>query len=64
MDAPKKTCAGRIRPARMSDVRPIHALLASFAAKGLMKDRFHYLQPAYNAVGAEARQQVGSLWGR
>lgn len=39
MDAPKKTCAGRIRPARMSDVRPIHALLASFAAKGLMLSR-------------------------
>ena len=29
-----------------------------------MKDRFHYLQPAYNAVGAEAGQKVGSLWGR
>ena len=39
MDAPQKTCAGRIRPARMSDVRPIHALLASFAAKGLMLSR-------------------------
>ncbi len=30
---------GRIRPARMSDVRPIHAMLAGFAAKGLMLSR-------------------------
>ena len=30
---------GRIRPARMSDVRPIHALLTVFAAKGLMLPR-------------------------
>lgn len=29
-----------------------------------MKDRFHYLQPAYNAAGTEAGQQVGSFWGR
>ena len=30
---------GRIRPARMSDVRPIHALLSIFATKGLMLPR-------------------------
>lgn len=29
-----------------------------------MKDRFHYPQPAYNAVDTEAGQQVGGLWGR
>ncbi|MDX9834049.1 MAG: N-acetyltransferase [Desulfobulbus sp.] len=34
-----KPCDGRIRPARMSDVRPIHALLVQFAAKGLMLPR-------------------------
>lgn len=31
--------AGRIRPARMGDVRAIHALLSSFASKGLMLPR-------------------------
>lgn len=30
---------GRIRPARMSDVRPIHALLTVFATRGLMLPR-------------------------
>jgi len=30
---------GRIRPARMGDVRAIHALLTTFAAKGLMLPR-------------------------
>ena len=30
---------GRIRPARMGDVRAIHALLSSFASKGLMLPR-------------------------
>jgi amino-acid N-acetyltransferase len=36
-DVQEKT--GRIRPARMGDVRAIHALLATFAAKGLMLPR-------------------------
>nr|WP_321468317.1 N-acetyltransferase [uncultured Desulfobulbus sp.] len=31
--------AGRIRPARMGDVRAIHALLSVFASKGLMLPR-------------------------
>lgn len=30
---------GRIRPARMSDVRPIHAMLSYFAGKNLMLPR-------------------------
>ncbi len=30
---------GRIRPARMSDVRPIHAMLSHFAGKSLMLPR-------------------------
>ena len=38
-DAPVTQRPGRIRPARMGDVRPIHALLAGFAAKGLMLPR-------------------------
>lgn len=34
----------------------------TFAAKGLMKDHFHYLQPAYNAVGTEAGQTIAARW--
>lgn len=36
----------------------------TFAAKGLMKDRFHYLQPAYNEVGEEAGRSVAAYWNR
>jgi amino-acid N-acetyltransferase len=35
----EKRRAGRIRPARMGDVRAIHGLLSIFAAKGLMLPR-------------------------
>jgi amino-acid N-acetyltransferase len=35
----QKNSGGRIRPARMSDVRAIHAMLSSFASKGLMLPR-------------------------
>jgi amino-acid N-acetyltransferase len=35
----KKIVEGRIRPARMGDVRTIHALLSIFANKGLMLSR-------------------------
>ena len=35
--------------------------LASFAAKGLMKDQFHYLQEGYNLVGAEAGKAAGAF---
>lgn len=35
----KEPAMGRIRPARMGDVRAIHALLSLFAAKGLMLPR-------------------------
>ena len=31
---------------------------------GLMKDRFHYLQPAYNEVGEEAGRSVAAYWNR
>lgn len=50
--------------AACEDIVMVSRRFKTFAAKGLMKDRFHYLQPAYNAVGTEAGQQVGSLWGR
>ena len=35
----QQPATGRIRPARMGDVRAIHALLSIFAAKGLMLPR-------------------------
>ncbi|MDD3251085.1 MAG: sialate O-acetylesterase [Lachnospiraceae bacterium] len=35
--------------------------LKTFAAKGLMKDEFHYLQEGYNLVGEEAGRKVGLL---
>ncbi len=35
----KEPAMGRIRPARMGDVRAIHALLSLFAAKGVMLPR-------------------------
>jgi len=38
-DTHAKEKTGRIRPARMGDVRAIHALLTTFAAKGLMLPR-------------------------
>ena len=50
--------------AACEDIVMVSRQFKTFAAKGLMKDRFHYLQPAYNAVGTEAGQQAGSLWGR
>ena len=50
--------------AACEDIVMVSRLFKTFAAKGLLKDRFHYLQPAYNAVGTEAGQQAGSLWGR
>ena len=38
-DTPRKQMSGRIRPARMGDVRAIHTLLSIFATKGLMLPR-------------------------
>jgi hypothetical protein len=31
------------------------------AARGLMKDLFHYLQPAYNEIGAEAGENTAKI---
>nr|WP_320012902.1 N-acetyltransferase [uncultured Desulfobulbus sp.] len=39
LEATLQKNSGRIRPARMGDVRPIHSLLSSFAAKGVMLPR-------------------------
>lgn len=43
-----------------------HVILVSrqfktFAARGLMKDEFHYLQEAYNLVGDEAGRNAGAF---
>ncbi len=44
--------------AAYDDIVMVSRSFKTFAAKGLMKDRFHYLQPAYNEVGEEA----GKMW--
>ena len=44
------------------DVVLVSRLFKTFAAKGLMKDKFHYRQPAYNLVGAEAGQNAADFW--
>jgi hypothetical protein len=36
----------------------VSRLFKTFAARGLMKDEFHYLQPAYNEVGREAGENA------
>ena len=41
------------------DVLLVSRQFASFAARGLMKDAFHYLQEGYNLVGAEAGRNAG-----
>lgn len=41
------------------DIIMVSRQFKSFAARGLMKDQFHYLQPGYNLVGDEAGAMVG-----
>ena len=41
------------------DVILVSRCFASFAAKGLMKDTFHYLQEGYNLAGEEAGTNTG-----
>ena len=50
--------------AACDDIVMVSRRFKTFAAKGLMKDRFHYLQPAYNAVGTEAGRNVAAYWNR
>ena len=50
--------------AEQGDIVLVSRQFKPFAAKGLMKDRFHYLQPAYNAVGTEAGRNVAAYWNR
>lgn len=48
--------------AAYDDIVMVSRSFKTFAAKGLMKDRFHYLQPAYNEVGEEAGKNVAAYW--
>lgn len=48
--------------AACDDIVMVSRSFKTFAAKGLMKDRFHYLQPAYNEVGEEAGKNVAEYW--
>lgn len=48
--------------AACDDIVMVSRNFKTFAAKGLMKDRFHYLQPAYNEVGEEAGKNVAEYW--
>ena len=50
--------------AEQGDIVLVSRQFKTFAAKGLMKDRFHYLQPAYNAVGTEAGRNAAAYWNR
>ncbi|MDR1625553.1 MAG: sialate O-acetylesterase [Spirochaetia bacterium] len=40
--------------ANNANIVMVSRLFKTFAGRGLMKDEFHYLQPAYNEVGCEA----------
>ena len=44
--------------AACDDVIMVSHRFKAFATKGLMKDRFHYLQPAYKEVGEKAWRNV------
>ena len=48
--------------AAYDDIVMVSRSFKTFAAKGVMKDRFHYLQPAYNEVGEEAGKNVAAYW--
>ena len=48
--------------ARWNDIVLVSSKFKTFTAKGLMKDKFHYLQPAYNEVGTEAGRNVAAFW--
>ena len=50
--------------AEQGDIVLVSRQFKTFAAKGLMKDCFHYLQPAYNAVGTEAGKNAAAYWNR
>ncbi len=42
------------------DIILVSSQLKTFAARGLMKDEFHYLQKGYNLVGEEAGKNTGT----
>ena len=50
--------------AACDDIIMVSRRFKTFAAKGLMKDRFHYMQPANTEVGEEAGRSVAAYWNR
>ncbi|MDR1931640.1 MAG: sialate O-acetylesterase [Spirochaetales bacterium] len=54
-DAQEELCADNAK------IIMVSRLFKTFAARGLMKDEFHYLQPAYNEVGAEAGKNAAEF---
>ena len=44
------------------DIVMVSRKFKTFADRGMMKDRFHYLQPAYNEVGEEAGGNTAAYW--
>jgi hypothetical protein len=54
-DAQEDLCAGNKK------IIMVSRCLKTFAARGLMKDLFHYLQPAYNEVGTEAGKNSAGI---
>jgi hypothetical protein len=51
-EAKEELCAGNEK------IIMVSRSFKTMAARGLMKDTFHYLQPAYNEVGAEAGENA------
>jgi len=48
--------------AEHKDIIIVSRQFKTFAARHLMKDEFHYLQPGYDLVGGEAGAVVGEYW--
>lgn len=48
--------------AEHEDIVMVSRQFKTFAARHLMKDEFHYLQPGYDLVGGEAGAAVGEYW--
>jgi hypothetical protein len=46
------------------DIIMVSRTFKTFAARGLMKDEFHYLQPAYNEVGSEAGENAAHFFAK
>lgn len=54
--------AQEVLTAENEDIIMVSRQFKTFAARHLMKDEFHYLQPGYDLVGGEAGAVVGEYW--